>query len=86
MKEEGNYEHGARVGEWRFYWQDGSLKTVGYYDKGNPDGEWTYYDTKGNPVATGTYKDGRMWDGTHIRYVMGTMKMMRFKGGKEDVK
>ena len=85
VKEEGAFRGGAKTGKWTFYWQDGTIKTEGFYVKGEPDGEWTYYDAKGRAIATGTFRDGRMWDGTHVRYVMGTMKMMRFEDGKEAV-
>ena len=86
VKEEGAYRNGEKTGKWTFYWQSGLKKTEGFYNKGVPSGTWIYYNNQGRVIGKGTYKDGKMWDGTFVRYVVGTTKIMRFKEGKEPVR
>lgn len=83
VKEEGAYRNGEKSGKWTYYWQSGLKKTDGFYTKGVPRGTWTYYDKRGGVIGKGTYKDGKMWDGTFVRYVIGIPKIMRIKEGKD---
>lgn len=86
VKEKGTYRDGQKSGQWVFYWQDGAKKTEGYYTRSVPSGTWMFYDRQGRLIGQGTYRDGKVWDGTFVRYVVGTTKVMRFKEGREEVK
>ena len=83
MKEEGGYKNGEKVGKWTYYWQNGAKKTEAYYDKGKPTGTWTYFSDKGGVLGKGTFKDGKMYSGTFVRFVMGIPKIMTIEEGKE---
>lgn len=83
VKEEGAYRDGEKSGKWIYYWRNGNVQTVGYYTDGEPSGRWTYYDENRNQIAQGTYRDGKMWEGTFVRYIMGTKKFMTVEGGKQ---
>ena len=83
VKVEGTYRNGMKTGKWVYYWSDGAKQTEAHYTKDEPSGTWTYFDKRGKAIGRGTYKDGKMWDGTFARYVIGTTKIMRIEGGKE---
>lgn len=86
VKVEGAYRDGMKTGKWIYYWSDGATQTEGFYTKDEPSGTWTYYGKGGRMMGKGTYRDGKMWDGTFVRYVIGTTKIMRLSEGKEKVK
>ena len=86
VKEQGAYKDGEKVGKWMFYWKTGLKKAEGFYSKGVPAGTWTYYNSSGAVIGKGTYRDGKMWSGTFVRYIVGTTKIMRFKDGEEDLR
>lgn len=86
VKEQGVYKDGEKVGKWTYYWKNGKKKTEAYYSKGKPNGTWTYFDDKGGILGKGTYKNGKMWNGTFVRFVMGIPKIMVIEEGKEDSK
>lgn len=86
IKVEGFYKGGKKTGSWTYYWKSGIKQVEGSYKKDEPAGVWKFYDEKGKPIAQGTYRDGKMWEGTFVRYVFGTKKFMSFKEGKEVVK
>lgn len=83
-KEEGMIKQGEKSGKWVFYWSNGNVQVIGHYDKGKPAGTWLYHNEQGKQVAEGTYRNGKMWEGTFVRYVMGTKKFMTVKGGKQE--
>ncbi len=83
VKVEGTYRNGMKTGKWVYYWSDGAKQTEAHYTKDEPSGTWTYFDKRGKAIGRGTYKDGKMWDGTFVRYVIGTTKIVRLEGGKE---
>jgi antitoxin component YwqK of YwqJK toxin-antitoxin module len=82
-QEEGTIRNGEKSGKWVYYWRNGNVQTEGFYMKGEPDRRWTYYDEQGKKIAEGTYKGGKMWNGTFVRYVMGTKKFITIEAGKE---
>ena len=50
LKDEGKYEKGLKVGEWKYYFTDGKKFEVGKYDKnGKQTGQWLWY-----------YNDGKL--------------------------
>ena len=83
VKEEGSFRNGEKSGKWTYYWQNGKKKTVGYYTKGKPSGTWTYFGKTGSIIGKGTYKNGKMWNGTFVRFVMGIPKIIAIEEGKE---
>lgn len=83
-KEEGMINQGEKSGKWVFYWSNGSVQVIGYYKKGEPDGRWLYHNEKGKQIAEGTYMNGKMWNGTFVRYIMGTKKFMTVEDGKQE--
>ena len=83
VKEAGEYRGGEKSGKWTYYWKSGVKKTKGLYSKGVPRGTWIYYDKRGSVIGEGTYKDGKMWNGTFVRYVIGIPKIMRIEEGKD---
>lgn len=83
IKEEGYYKNGEKAGQWRFYWKDGQKKVEGGYLKDEPHGEWTFYDENGRVIAKGTYRNGQMWDGRFVRYVLGTKKVIVVNAGQQ---
>lgn len=83
VKEEGFYKDGQKAGRWRFYWRDGKTKVEGSYLKGEPHGTWTFYNKGGHVIGTGVYRNGQMWDGQFVRYVLGTQKVIVVKEGQQ---
>lgn len=83
VKEEGFYKNGEKTGLWVYYWQNGEKKVVGTYEKDQPQGTWVFFDEKGQQIAEGTYKDGKMWDGRFVRYVLGIKKMIVVQNGQQ---
>jgi len=83
IKEEGFYKDGKKTGLWQFYWKDGAKKVTGAYVKDEPHGQWIFYDESGKVIGTGTYKNGQMWDGRFVRYVLGTKKIIVVREGQQ---
>ncbi len=54
--EEGNYIIGLKDGQWKSYYEDGTLKFKGNYVQGNPDGQHLYY-----------YETGKIKEEQHYR-------------------
>ncbi|HCR16623.1 MAG TPA: hypothetical protein DIU35_03990 [Candidatus Latescibacteria bacterium] len=82
----GDYKDGEKSGVWVYHWTTGVKQVEGQYDKGKPTGTWKYYNKKGKLIAEGSYRNGKMWDGTFIRYIVGTKKVMRYTEGKEIIR
>ena len=58
---EGDFENGQNVGEWKYYFEDGKLSTIGTYNKkGAKDGVWKDYDENGTLISEDSYVDGKM--------------------------
>ena len=82
-KTSGFYKNGEKTGTWAYHWTNGEKQVEGQYQDGKQIGTWKYYNKQGKVIAEGTYKNGKMWNGTFVRYIVGTKKVMRFSEGKE---
>ncbi|MCF8275076.1 MAG: toxin-antitoxin system YwqK family antitoxin [Flavobacteriaceae bacterium] len=51
-------ENGESQGEWKSYYYNGKLETIGNYNNGKKSGEWKSYNNEGDLVDTEEYKDG----------------------------
>lgn len=52
-------EEGIRNGDWKNFFEDGSIKEEGEYDNNRRSGNWTFYNSEGNIIQTGQYRNGR---------------------------
>jgi len=57
-------EEGDKEGDWREYYTDGTLRSVGAYAKGKPIGNWKYYFENGKLESEGKYTKTGALDGT----------------------
>ncbi|MEG1555416.1 MAG: hypothetical protein RR356_01670 [Bacteroidales bacterium] len=55
---EGNFIKNKRDGEWRAYYQDGTINTEAFYIDGKEDGKYTVYHENGKPYYIGYYDHG----------------------------
>lgn len=45
IKEEGQYDkYGKEAGDWKFFYEDGTLSSISKFKKGKAIGEWKFYD------------------------------------------
>jgi uncharacterized protein len=57
-------EEGIKQGDWREYYTDGTLRSVGAYSKGKPIGNWKYYFENGKLESEGKYTKSGLLDGS----------------------
>lgn len=55
---EGHFENGQRAGEWKDWWEDGTLKEVSHFQGGSMHGDRLFYDPKGKLIRTARYEHG----------------------------
>lgn len=55
VSEEGNYEDGLAVGEWKSFYPDGKLMAVGTFKNGKKQGKFAAYNAKGILETSGNY-------------------------------
>jgi antitoxin component YwqK of YwqJK toxin-antitoxin module len=55
---EGQFEDGHRAGEWRDWWDDGTLKEISHFQGGALHGDRLFYDQKGKLIRTSRYEHG----------------------------
>ena len=55
---EGQFEDGHRAGEWKEWWEDGTLKEVSHFQAGALHGDRLFYDPKGKLMRTARYEHG----------------------------
>lgn len=55
---EGQFQDGHRAGEWKDWWEDGTLKEVSHFEGGALHGERLFYDPKGKLIRTARYEHG----------------------------
>ena len=65
-------ENGKKIGKWKQYYSQGSLKSTGYYNKNKKDKEWTLfypseYGSNKKIKSKVLYKNGKM-NGNYIEY------------------
>jgi antitoxin component YwqK of YwqJK toxin-antitoxin module len=54
----GVFENGHRAGEWKDWWENGTLKEVSHFQDGALHGERFFYDEKGKLLRTQKYEHG----------------------------
>jgi antitoxin component YwqK of YwqJK toxin-antitoxin module len=67
---EGQFADGHRSGEWKDWWEDGTLKEVSRFEAGALHGERLFYDPKGKLMRTARYEHGYPAEG-RIPKVLG---------------
>lgn len=68
INSEGEYVKNLPIGEWKFYHENGKLKTVGSYNSdGYKNGVWKTYDKNGTLTEEETFTDGN-YDATSKYY------------------
>lgn len=82
----GEYVDGKREGEWKWYYEDGTLKEVSRFKNGNREGESEQYFPNGLPSFKASYKNGSL-DGNYTAYDIsgyktqsGTMENGKLEG------
>lgn len=55
-KFQGQYQNGAKVGNWVFYYENGKKKAEGLYIDGSKSGEWITYHSNGMEKSKGNFK------------------------------
>jgi antitoxin component YwqK of YwqJK toxin-antitoxin module len=55
----GKMRENKNVGEWKYYFSDGSLETAGFYDDDIPTGKWIWYQPDGKVLEEGNYIGGK---------------------------
>lgn len=85
-KEEGTYQNGVKVGNWKYFYENGKISQEGVYNsKGKPIGEWKWYYESGNILREENYVNG-LYDGLIIEYSDSgkiVMKAMYVEGLKD---
>ena len=59
LAEEGNFKYGLKVGLWKTWFENGTIKTTQYWNGGLQTGLYYAYDATGNVVEKGNYKKGK---------------------------
>lgn len=75
--EEGNYEDGKRVGEWKTFVAGGRLKSVVTFENGVAVGEATFYYADGSVMEHGFWNIDH-WQGAYERYHPNGVKACQF--------
>ena len=55
----GKMKENKNVGEWKYYFSDGSLETSGFYDDDIPTGKWIWFQPDGKVIEEGNYIGGK---------------------------
>ncbi len=72
MQQTGNYENGLPQGEWKWYFENGSLRRDETYDKGKENGISNEYNDSLQLIATGKYIEGNkegLWKYNNGEYI-----------------
>ena len=79
-------EEGIKEGDWREFYMDGTLRSVGTYVKGKPVGTWKYYFENSKLESEGKYTKTGALDGTWRWYFEdGSIRRVQsFVAGMED--
>jgi antitoxin component YwqK of YwqJK toxin-antitoxin module len=54
----GQFTDGHRAGEWKDWWEDGTLKEISHFEAGALHGDRLFYDPKGKLIRTARYEHG----------------------------
>jgi len=79
-------EEGIKEGDWREFYTDGTLRSVGSYSKGKPVGSWKYYFENGKLESEGKYTKTGLLDGTWRWYFedASIRRVQSYIAGTED--
>jgi uncharacterized protein len=79
-------EEGNKEGDWREYYIDGTLRSVGSYSKGKAIGNWKYYFENGKLESEGKYTKTGALDGTWRWYFedASIRRIQSYIAGMED--
>ena len=79
-------EEGMKVGFWKEYYKDGSIKAEGEYKNGLRIGKWTYYHKNKHISQTGNQSNGEKPDGERIWYYPNDTirRIYNFRKGLEE--
>jgi uncharacterized protein len=61
-------EDGQRQGQWKEYYPDGRIKSIGNYTNDKPTGEWVFYHPNGQIEQTGTFNSEGLITGHWLWY------------------
>jgi len=76
---------GRRIGDWKLYYPNGSLRAKGNYVLGMKDGLWQYFFMNGKSEQTGTYKNDLPTGLWKWYFPSGALhREENYRGGKED--
>ena len=68
LAEEGNFKYGLKVGLWKNWFENGTIKSTQYWNSGLQTGLYYEYDASGNTTQKGNYKKGKK-HGNWINFV-----------------
>ena len=54
---EGEVKKGQKVGEWKLYYENGNIKSIGVYENSKKEGVWRYFYEDGTYKAMATFKN-----------------------------
>ena len=63
----GSIEDNRNIGEWKYYYPNGQLESIGNFSYDNPHGKWVWYFSNGSIKEKGTFLNGNK-TGTWYRY------------------
>ena len=52
----GKFKSGKRIGKWKYFYENGSLRQVAYYKNGQRDGTWFRLSQEGDTLWTEQYE------------------------------
>lgn len=78
LAEEGNFKYGLKVGLWKNWFENGTIKSTQYWNSGLQTGFYYTYDASGNTIEKGNYKKGKK-HGNWINFV--SKDTMIYKNG-----
>jgi len=74
----GTIEDNRNIGEWKYYYPNGQMESIGNFNHDNPHGKWEWYYSDGSIKETGTFLYGNKtgtwyiysWEGTLLSITM----------------
>lgn len=82
LLESGQHAGGLRVGEWRGWYADGTLRYADNWKDGLRAGGFTEYDLHGNITREGRYRKGRLHGGVNTYNDQGERTQYRYRNGE----
>ena len=76
---------GKKVGEWKYYYEEGPIRSVELVRDGKANGPYEFYYLNGNVKEKGNYLDGELNGELDLFYSGGALKkIVNYKNGKLD--